>query len=348
MLNEKTLKSSLQSGALVPVYLIAGDDAYLKRQALSRIIAATVEPDDDMNLIRFDAQARMQDLYDELNGFPLMADKKCVVLTDFDIEDATNTTFENLCELAQESYDTSVFVILFSAYEIDYKKSERFKMLVSSVEKAGGAYVKLDHKTESELARWLSSAAKKNGCELSFQNASYIIEVCSADVNTLTNELQKLCFFVKSGEITKQIIDLVCVKSIEASVYDLSKKIINGDSAGAMTLVDELLFMNVKPITVLFNISAAFVDMYRAFAAKKSGIRPVTLAEKFGYGKRTFVLERAETNLRRYDAKKLELSFDAIIKAEKEIKSISSGERAIIEKLIVRLIYIMKTGEALD
>lgn len=347
MLNDKTLKASLQSGANIPVYLITGDDAYLKKQAASRIIAATVEPDDEMNLIHFDTHVQLQELYDELNGFPIMADKKCVVLTDYDFEDATKTDFENLCSLACEPYETTVFVILFNAYEVDYK-SLRFKELAAAVEKAGGAQVRIEHKTTGELARWLSALAKKNGCELSFQNAQYLIEICSVDINILSNEISKLCSFVKKGEITKDIIDSVSVKSVEASVYDLSKKIIFGDSSGAMNLLDELFFMNVKPITILFNISSVFVDMYRALAAKKAGIRPVTLTENFGYGKRTFVLERAENNLRKFDEKKLELSFDAILKAEKEVKSFSSDERPIIEKLIVRLIYIMKTGEALD
>ncbi|MEE0928628.1 MAG: hypothetical protein UIG59_05505, partial [Acutalibacteraceae bacterium] len=63
MLNEKTLKSSLEAGSVLPVYMIAGDDLYLKKQALDRIIKATVDPDDEMNLIRFSAGADLQLVY---------------------------------------------------------------------------------------------------------------------------------------------------------------------------------------------------------------------------------------------------------------------------------------------
>ena len=51
MLNDLTLKSSLKDGAILPVYMVVGDDIFLKKQALSRIIEAVVSPDDDMNLI---------------------------------------------------------------------------------------------------------------------------------------------------------------------------------------------------------------------------------------------------------------------------------------------------------
>ena len=94
MFTEKTLKSSLDSGSLLPIYLIAGEDIYLKRQALDRVIKATVEPDDEINLIKYEYGVSLQEVYDEINGFPLMADKKCVVFKDFDIEDADKTEFE--------------------------------------------------------------------------------------------------------------------------------------------------------------------------------------------------------------------------------------------------------------
>ncbi len=348
MLNDKTLKSSLEAGSLLPVYIIAGDDIYLKKQALDRIIKSTVEPDDEMNLVRFSYGADLQQVYDELNGFPLMADKKCVVLSEFDVDGASKNELDKLLELAGEAYETSVFVLYFGTYEVDFKKSSKFKKLVAAAEGAGGAVVRLDHKSPDELVRWLCASAKKRGCLLSPQNANYIIDICSLDINLLTNELTKLCAFKKNGEITREIIDKVCVKSVEASVYDLSAKIIAGDTSGAMKLLDELYFMNLDTVIVFYNISSAFVDMYRAFAAKAEGKNPESLAADFGMGNRAFVLKRAAGNLREYDAKKLELSFDAIIKTEKELKSYSVNNRAAIEKLIVRLIYIMKTGEALD
>ncbi len=348
MLNDKTLKSSLETGSLLPVYIIAGDDIYLKKQALDRIIKAAVEPDDEMNLVRFSYGVDLQQVYDELNGFPLMADKKCVVLSEFDIDGASKTELDKLLELVAEPYDTSVFVLYFGTYEVDFKKSSKVKKIISAVESAGGAAVRLDHKAPDELARWLCASAKKQGCLLSPQNANYIIDICSLDINLLTNELTKLCAFVRAGEITRETVDRVCVKSVEASVYDLSAKIISGDTSGAMKLLDELYYMNLDTVIIFYNISSAFVDMYRAFAAKTEGKNPESLAADFGMGNRSFVLRRAAGNLRKYNEKKLELSFDAIIKTEKELKSYSSNSRAAVEKLIVRLIYIMKMGEALD
>ena len=348
MLNDKTLKSALLQGAILPVYMVVGDDIYLKKQALSRIIAAVVSPDDDMNLIRYNFGVSMQELYDELNGFPLLADKKCVVLSDFDVEKSSKDDFDKLIEIVNDPTDTSVFVLYFGNTELDMYKSKRVKSLTSAVTKAGGDVVLLEHKTTEELVRWLTASAKKSGLVLSPNNARYITEICSTDINFLTNELTKLCVYTKTGEITKEIIDKVCVKSVEASVFDLAEKVISGDTAGAMKLLDELYYMNIDSQPIFYNIASAFVDMYRAFHAKKEGQNLDAVAEQFAMGKRAFLLRRAAGNLRRFDLSRLELSLDAIIKTEKELKSYSGFDRAATEKLVVRLIYIMKTGEGLD
>ncbi|MBO7217436.1 MAG: hypothetical protein J6V50_01910 [Clostridia bacterium] len=232
-LNEKTLKSSLDSGALCSVYIIYGNDGFLKKQAINRLIAASVGEDDGLNLLRFETDCSLQDVYDELNGFPVMADKKCVILTDFDFEQCGKNDFERLLALAGDTYETSVFVISFDAISPD-KKSNKFKQLLSAVERSGGAVVLLDHRTRDELARQLSASAKRQGSLLSVRNASYLIDNCSSDTQTLINELAKLCAYANGEEITKEMIDTVAVKSVEASIYDLSAKIIRGDTAGAM------------------------------------------------------------------------------------------------------------------
>lgn len=345
-LSEKTLKSSLDSGALYPVYIVYGNDGFLKKQAVNRIIKAAIGEDDGFNLLRFELEADMQELFDELNGFAFSG-RKCVILTDYDIDDCSKNDFEKLLSLAGDSYESSVFIIYFDALTFEMKKAERLKALISAVEKAGGATVQLDHREKSELIRSLVASAKKQGATLSPQNAGYLVDVCSLETDVLINELAKLCAFASGKEITRQMIDSVAVRSVEASIYDLSAKIMNGDTAGAMALLDDLFFMKVAPELIVFNISSAFVDMFRVAAAKDSGETPESIAVDFKMKGREFVLRRALTNFRQYDYKKLDLSFDALLAAERRIKSYSSNERVVIEELIVRLIYIMRTGEAL-
>lgn len=346
-LYEKSLKAALDAGAVCPVYVVYGNDGFLKKQAVNRIIKAAIEEDDGLNLIRFELMADLQEIYEELSSFPAFSERKCIILSDYNINECSKEDFERLLSLAGEAFETSVFIIYFDTITFDSKKTDRLKALVSAAEKCGGAGVLLDHRTRDELVRSLVASAKKQGSVLSPQNAGYLVDVCSLETEVLVNELIKLTAFAKGEEITREMIDKVAVKSVEASIYDLSKKIIAGDTAGAMTLLDNLYFMKVAPELIVFNISSAFVDMFRVAAAKDAGETPDSIAADFKMKGKEFVLRNARDNLRKFDYKKLDLCFSALISAERRIKSYSSNERSVIEELIVKLIYIMKTGEAL-
>ncbi len=346
--NEQTLKQSLENGAVLPVYVIAGDDGFLKRQAMNRIIKTVIGEDDGFNLVQFENGCDFKNLYDELNSCSFTSDKKCVILNDYDVDKCAKNEFETLLELVGTKYPSSVFILYFDAITYDPKKSSKIKELMKEAEKIGGTGVIVNHRTKDELVRQLVANAKKQGCDMKPFVAGYLIDTCSTDISTLLNEITKLCLYAKQGEITKEMVDLVAVKSVEASIFNLSKRIIAGDTAGAMNLLDDLFFMRIAPEMIVFQIATPFIDMYRVASAKKQGLHPVSIAEDFKLQSVTFRLTNAAEHLRKYDDKKIRLSLNAITNADKEIKGYSSDARLIVEKLIVKLIYIMKTGETLD
>ena len=178
--------------------------------------------------------------------------------------------------------------------------------------------------------------------------ANYLIETCGTDLNTLKNELDKLCFYTKKGVIDKATVDNVSVKSVEESVYNLTKEIFAGNPTGALHLLDGLLFMRLEPMIILHTISSSYVDLYRIAAAKKSGKGINAVAETFNYGNRAFTLDRISKELRLFDDKKLQLSFEALINADVSLKTTGSEPRIVLEQLIIRLIYIIVKGEAVD
>ena len=77
---EDALKSQIKSGVLSPVYIILGEDDFLKRMYVDKITALIADKDDIFNYSRFGADCDLQDVYDFLEQLPVMSDKKCAVL----------------------------------------------------------------------------------------------------------------------------------------------------------------------------------------------------------------------------------------------------------------------------
>lgn len=345
---EDTLKKHISSANLLPVYIIFGEDGFLKKNYVDKISKLTADKDDVFNYSKFSNESDLQEVYDALSQLPFMSDKKFVLLTDYDFEKCSKNDFEKLCALMGEGGDSAVFVLWFDSMEIDHKKNTKFKKLATAAEKAGGAAVILNHRSTPELVKMLIDGALKRGAVFEPSAARYLVETAGEDIFTLQNELEKLCSFVNGGTITKQTVDLVSVKTVEASVYNLSAEIIGCRLEGAFKILDDLFFMRIEPVVILYAVSSSYIDMHRVAVCKKSGKTLKEAAEIFGYKGREFVLERAAKNLSRLNDEKLRLSFEALFNADKLLKSFGSEPRVVLEQLIVRLIYIIAKGEKVD
>jgi DNA polymerase-3 subunit delta len=345
---EEALKKDLASKELSNVYILFGTDGYLKKTYAEKIGRLIAEPDDIFNYCKFSSNSDLQEVYDAVMQFPFASDRKFVLLDDFDFEHCSKNELDKLNSLLSDTPDTAVLVLRFDNIEIDAKKNAKFKGLVASAEKSGGKAVCLDHRTVPELIKMLSNGAAKRGLKMDSSVAKYLVETAGEDINLLSNELIKLCSYQKEGIITKETVDLVCSKTVEASVYNLSKLILASKSTEALSLLDELLFMRIEPMSIFYNISSVYVDMFRMYAARNEGIKIPDVAQKFSYGNRKFLLENAERNLRNFDFKRLSLSLNEIIKADSLLKSFRADERNVLEQLIVRLIYIIEKGELVD
>lgn len=330
------------------VFVIFGEDGYLKSIYVEKIAKNIADTSDVFNYQRFEADSPLQEVYDAVQQFPMMNDKKVVILRDFDYLSCNSDDFNKLIELLSDLPETTVFILWFDALEFEVKKNTKFDKIIKACDKIGGLVVRLNHKRGAELEKMLNDGALKRGCKMENGAAKLLIENAGDDLNTLRNELEKLCAYAKGEIITKAVVEKVSTKTVETDIYALTDKILKCELQSAYSILDNLFFMRVEPIIILSTISSVYVDMYRLLASRSKNINSGKVAEDFAYGNRAFLLENAGANLRRFDFNKLALSFKALTKADATLKSFSGDDRVVLEKLIVELSYIAVKGENVD
>ena len=346
---EDALKKDISAKDFAPVYLIFGDDAYLKSYYKDALSKKAYGGDPFFNLQKFESNVDLQEVFDAVNQFPMMADKKSVVLSDYDFNNAEKSDFEKLCALISNANDTCVLIINFDAIEFDAKKGAKDKKLINAVNKAGGKCAEINHRSLNSLVKMLSDGASKRGCKFGEIAARYLIEVSGSDLSTLRNELDKLCAFVGSGEITKETVESVAVKSVDASVYEYVRQIFAGNISEALKMLDDMFFMRIEPMAILYITASSYTDMYRISAANKAGVSKADVASDFSYPKnKLFLLDTALRNLRKFDSKKLRYSLQALAAADKTLKSFGAEPKTVLEQLTVKLVYILTKGESVD
>ena len=80
--------------------------------------------DEFFNLQKFEGDDNLQEVIDAVNQFPMMADRKSVVLSDFDFEHCSKENFDRLLDLIANANDTCVFILAFVNIDFDAKSKE--------------------------------------------------------------------------------------------------------------------------------------------------------------------------------------------------------------------------------
>lgn len=343
---ESELRAHIKSRTFAPCYVFFGDEHYMIKTHLKNIAAAAVEEFPEFNVNHFEGGTNLRGICDAAGGFPMMADKKAVLVADFPVDKMTNSDSDVIEELLNDLPATTVLVFWFETVEIDIKKpSEKVKKFLDAVADINGCICNIQRKTQTELVQLLQRGAAKRRCRLDPSTARYICETCSEDLSTVVNELEKLCMFVgEDGTITKETVDKVCSRSVEASIYNVSKLLLRGDLQSALKAVDDLIFMNTDPAYIINTLSSAYIDIYRAFTARSASKNPESIAKDFGYFSTAFRLAEADRNLKSFNEAKLLKVMEVLSECDRKVKGSKADGRAVLESTMTELALI-RQGE---
>lgn len=337
-ISEEQLKKIVSADLKGGVYFIYGNESYLIKHYCSQIINR-FDDGTGFNLQKFDADSEPQQIYNAVCQLPFMSNQKCVSLCDADFEKMGESSLSIIQEAIRCAGEHCVFLIWFSSIEGNISK-EKTKKLVELIKETGGIICQLNKKTPAEIQRILCSGAAKRGCHLDMPTAKYLIDQCSDDLTNLVTELDKLCAFVgKNGNITTKDIDKICIRTIDVKAYQLGSAILSGKADEAISLLDDLLYMNYASELIFGAIVSPFADIIRMRIRKDRSLGDV--AADFGYGKRDFVLKNALSASNKLDDKKLDLCIKALNDCDSAIKSSTLPQRIALEQLTVTLCALM-------
>ncbi|MDD6728468.1 MAG: DNA polymerase III subunit delta [Eubacteriales bacterium] len=339
---ESELRKQIKSGEYENAYLFYGEESYLKEFYVTQIKEKAVDKTfESFNLHMFDGKdISLDDALKDAQMLPMMSEYNLVIVRDYPVEKNQADT-KLLEEYLSDCSDTTIFILWYDALEPDVK-SAKFKKIIKAFDTAGAA-VNLEKRSENDVAKLLVSGAKKRGSSFDINNAKYLISVSGNDMKILLNELDKLANFAKDGEITKDIIDNMAVKCLQARIYDLSKFVVAGNSDKAYGVLNTLFEMKEEPVIILSAISGVYVDMYRVKCAKTAGYTYDDVAKYYNYRGREFALKNASRDCASLSEKQLRDSLDAITQTDIRIKSTAVDKKLLIEELIAKLLITARS-----
>ncbi len=338
VLTEEKLNSDIRGGRIGRVYYLYGKEPFLVKTYVDKIIKKTVGSDPlDFNFIRLNGNPDTSMLNDYIDGLPVFADMKTVVINDIDPEKMDKETHETYLEIIKNIPDTSVVVFNITGFQPDEKKAKT-KKFIAAVDKAG-TVCRLDGIPQAKIAGLIVKKAAKQGVVISGEDAMYLSERVLCNMTLVSEETTKLINYVGTGgTITREIIDKLVGKLLDTSVYELATAINSGKRAEAFRILDDLTAERIEPVIILSALSGAYLDFYRAKVAKVTGVLPGQAAEQLGYPKnREWVLNKAMTAVSKLRIDYLRNTVFILNEADGLMKSSALDSRIILEQAVTRL-----------
>ncbi len=240
----KRIKEDLKNHSFHKVYLLYGEEDYLKRMYRDRLKEGALSGGDEMNYTRMEGNAiDFNDLRDIGNTLPFFSDYRVIVIEDSGL-------FKKSSELSgylEEMPDTTI--VVFVEKEVD-KRNRLYKYVAKN-----GLAVEMKAMQEAELRSWVAHLLQKSHRKMREKTASYLLGQIENSMTNVENEIEKLVAYTEGREeITTQDIDAVCCIQLTNHIYQMVDAMAEKRAEKTLGLYHELLELRESPMRILYNM----------------------------------------------------------------------------------------------
>ena len=178
----KSLNEDLKTGKFKQIYLLYGEEAYLKKQYKERFVKAMLPVGDTMNYACYEGKnTDIKEVIDLAETLPFFAERRLILFEDTGFFKSSGS---DLADYISDMPETTCFI--FIENEVD-KRSKLYKAV-----KAKGHIVELGVQDENTLRRWVQGLVKKEGKTMAQGDVAYFLNKVGTDMENITKELEKL------------------------------------------------------------------------------------------------------------------------------------------------------------
>jgi DNA polymerase-3 subunit delta len=209
---------------------------------------------------------------------------------------------------------------------------------------AEGLLIDCSAPTPAKLTKWLTDWAKQHHkVELSASAAESLVELIGPELGLLDQELAKLALMTGDDrKISSELVDRSVGSWRTKTTWEMLDAALDGNVREAMLQLDRLLASGEQPIGLLGQVSATLRRLAAAtrlvLQAEAAGRRINVRVALEQAGIRSFVLQKAERQLRLLGRQRGSELYRWLLEADLDLKGESSlPPRLILERLIVRI-----------
>ena len=320
----QTINEDIKSGQYKKVYLLYGEESFLK-QSYKKKLKEAVAGDDTMNYNYFEGKGLdVNELISLSDTMPFFSDKRLIIIEDSGF---FKTSSEALADYLPMIPDTTC--ILFVEDAVD-KRNRLFKKV-----KELGHAAEMKRQDSAQLARWAGTILAQNGRKITGSSMNLFLERTGDDMENIRMELEKLISYTMGSDVvTTEDVEAVTTVQVTNKIFDMVNAIVTRKTRLAMDLYEDLLTLKEPPMRILFLIARQFNQLLLVKEMTAKGTDRGTIASKLKIP--PFVAGKVSGQAGAFTREQILSYVKGCVEAEEAVKTGKMNDRMAVELLITR------------
>ena len=320
----QTINEDIKSGQYKKVYLLYGEESFLK-QSYKKKLKEAVAGDDTMNYNYFEGKGLdVNELISLSDTMPFFSDKRLIIIEDSGF---FKTSSEALADDLPMIPDTTCIVFVEDAVD---KRNRLFKKV-----KELGHAAEMKRQDSAQLARWAGTILAQNGRKITGSTMNLFLERTGDDMENIRMELEKLISYTMGSDVvTTEDVEAVTTVQVTNKIFDMVNAIVTRKTRLAMDLYEDLLTLKEPPMRILFLIARQFNQLLLVKEMTAKGTDRGTIASKLKIP--PFVAGKVSAQAGAFTREQILSYVKGCVEAEEAVKTGKMNDRMAVELLITR------------
>lgn len=338
-----SLETAIKHGRFEPIYFLFGDEEFLIDEACGRIMDAVIDESSrsfNMDLL-FGSDVSPSDIVERALAYPLMAERRVVVVRDIDKTFAQRGKPDEHSSFARYMKSpAATTVLIMTAATSDFltrSKSGSGAKAPYNLVVENASSVQFKKVYDRDLPSWVASRIRAQGRDITPEAVDLFVGYIGASLRVLNNEIDKLFTFVEDRQrITVEDVRAVVGASKVYNVFELQKAVGTKNLELSVEIGERMLRAGEPEQLILTMLVRYFMILWRLTELRTRAKDQNEIARNLGIS--SFFLNEYTAALSRYPMTHLRNAFEALLHADIVLKSTRTEPALVLQMMLIAII----------
>lgn len=321
----KSILEDIKKSEFKQIYLLYGEEPYLRKMYRNKLRSAMLPIDDTMNINYYEGnKINIKEVIDMSETLPFFAERRVIIIENSGF---FKNKAEELADYLKTLPEATYFI--FTESEVD-KRNKMFKTV-----KDKGRIVAFALQDEATLTRWILGKLKAENKNITQSTMRLLLTKTGSEMEHIEREVDKLlCYTLGRDVITDQDVEDICTVRTTNKIFDMINAIAGKKQKRALDLYYDLLALKEPPMRILFLIARQFNFLLQTKDLMNQGFDKNAIGKNLGF--HGFIAGNYMSQARLFSMEKLKEAVNECVEVEESVKTGRLNDVLSVELLIVK------------